>query len=732
LKLSLDFSSEAATGNFGGINSAEEAIVWIWNPEQMRIVWANQTALRFWGEESLSEIVDKTFDPRSDIVISLNQAFQKLKNAGGVIRAVVVAVPFGLPTSLECELSLYKMYDGRDGLYIHANIQVDEQMAHADRFSEILDHAPYVISLFGEGGQFVWQNKPADYIFPPTGEEYSLTDRYGDEDMAVEVLRSTLINGFYSHSIEFNTRFGKRRYRVDLRRVHDSVTGGFAAVMFMRDVTDFVRLKQEENFLPPQEDNVVHVDIERKTIKLSNAGLLNTIGVGVISMSPDLRINYSNRAVQKMLGAYFADDSSGLLSDIFPDHLAEIKETISALINGSRSDDGVDLRLQLSESEGRSTRWFKVTFCLGEAEGQINASFVDITKLHKQSIRSAFQNRQKMRVLNNSGIGIILVCENGFIKEADPQASFLLFGDKGVQTNQSLWSYFQPHQDLQKYRDALSDGRAIYAETTIFTTTQTEKNVTISIGEVHPAAPKQRYISIQGISEQNQKLLLLAQELIAQTSHELRTPLGNILGFIDFLQTSDDIPAEKKQEYLSDIKDSGAYMSRLLNNLVDMSAERKSYNDPRKIPVNLNILCEKVMRAMTPNASSHNITLQFQGTSSAQPFIVSADEDMIREALNNIIINAILHAGSGATVMVELSQELKIIRIRDNGIGMSEAELEKAMEMFGQVHRPGMPQTTGGLGLPITKRIIEQHGWHFDIRSKPNKGTEITIRIVSR
>ena len=57
-------------GSFGGSNSAEETIVWIWNPEQMRIVWANQTALQFWGEESLSDIVDKTFDPRSDIVIS--------------------------------------------------------------------------------------------------------------------------------------------------------------------------------------------------------------------------------------------------------------------------------------------------------------------------------------------------------------------------------------------------------------------------------------------------------------------------------------------------------------------------------------------------------------------------------------------------------------------------------------------------------------------------------------
>jgi signal transduction histidine kinase len=221
-------------------------------------------------------------------------------------------------------------------------------------------------------------------------------------------------------------------------------------------------------------------------------------------------------------------------------------------------------------------------------------------------------------------------------------------------------------------------------------------------------------------------------EFLANMSHELRTPLNAIIGFSEIVcnELFGPLGNERYVEYIKDIHASSLHLLSIINDVLDMSKIEAGKFELAKEPVTLQRVVEEGLRMMRERAESRGVTLE---ASIAQHDIVSwADERALKQVLLNLLANAIKFSEDGGVVTVRLGNEGEgraAIEVEDRGIGMTADEQERALQPFGQA-KPVITREYGGtgLGLPITKGLVEAHGGTLTIRSRVGVGT--TVRVV--
>jgi len=215
-------------------------------------------------------------------------------------------------------------------------------------------------------------------------------------------------------------------------------------------------------------------------------------------------------------------------------------------------------------------------------------------------------------------------------------------------------------------------------------------------------------------------------EFLAKVSHEIRTPLNAIIGFSEVMMEErfGPIGSERYREYLRDIHVSGGHLLSLINDLLDLSKIEAGKVELAFQAVALNELIQETVALMQPQANRQRIIIR-TSLAAGVPNVV-ADQRSLRQILLNLLSNAIKFTGPGGQVIVattlEESGEVEV-RIRDTGVGMSAKDLETAMMPFRQV---GSAQARGdgtGLGLPLTKALVEANRAVFSLTSAPNQGT---------
>ncbi len=221
-------------------------------------------------------------------------------------------------------------------------------------------------------------------------------------------------------------------------------------------------------------------------------------------------------------------------------------------------------------------------------------------------------------------------------------------------------------------------------------------------------------------------------ELIANMSHELRTPLNAILGFSNGIvqQYFGPIGHEKYQEYAIDIHDSGEHLLELINDILDVSAVETGKLNLHETSLNIDDLINSCVRLIHPRAELSKIKIKY---ASSQPLTIYVDERRMKQVMLNLLSNAVKFTPIGGIINIETSvmdNNGFSISIQDNGIGMDEQGLVTAMAEFGQVDSGLNRQHEGtGLGLPLTKSLIELHGGSLKLDSIPGQGTTATIYL---
>jgi signal transduction histidine kinase len=221
-------------------------------------------------------------------------------------------------------------------------------------------------------------------------------------------------------------------------------------------------------------------------------------------------------------------------------------------------------------------------------------------------------------------------------------------------------------------------------------------------------------------------------EFLANMSHELRTPLNAIIGFTEIISKElfGPVGNEKYLEYIKDVHSSSLHLLSIINDVLDMSKIEAGKLELAKQLVVLQQVIGDAVRIVRERAASRGIDLVFERGD--EPVVVWADERAVKQIFLNLLSNAIKFSHENDSVHIRLALDTggdAAIEVEDHGIGMDREELERALQPFGQA-KPATTRQYGGtgLGLPITKGLVEAHGGTLSVSSRLGEGT--TVRIV--
>ena len=249
--------------------------------------------------------------------------------------------------------------------------------------------------------------------------------------------------------------------------------------------------------------------------------------------------------------------------------------------------------------------------------------------------------------------------------------------------------------------------------------------------KAHVEAFKKTEAEMRAATREAQKAAAAKAEFVGKISHEIRTPLNAITGFAEVIiaERFGPIGNERYREYLKDIHAAGLHVVSLLNDLLDLSKIETGQLDLSFANVSLNELTQQCVGIMQPQASRARIIIRTSLTPGL-PQVV-ADERALRQIVLNLLSNSIKFTGPGGQVIVSTAfadSGEAVLRVRDTGVGMSEKDVEAALEPFRQTATSGSWGSGGtGLGLPLTKALAEANRAHFSIKSAPNAGTLIEV-----
>jgi signal transduction histidine kinase len=218
-------------------------------------------------------------------------------------------------------------------------------------------------------------------------------------------------------------------------------------------------------------------------------------------------------------------------------------------------------------------------------------------------------------------------------------------------------------------------------------------------------------------------------DFLAKVSHEVRTPLNSILGFTELMlqERFGPIGNARYKGYVEDIHQSGLYALSLLNDLLDISKIEAGKFELDFTAVEVPELVEDCVNSLQPLAKRSRIVLR---TSLAEklPSIV-ADPRRLKQILLNLLTNAIKFTKEGGQVIVSGTMadgELRL-RVRDNGVGMTKDEIAFAMQPFHQLDTAPRKQSGTGLGLPVTKALVDANRARLVLTSEPGVGTSADV-----
>lgn len=220
-------------------------------------------------------------------------------------------------------------------------------------------------------------------------------------------------------------------------------------------------------------------------------------------------------------------------------------------------------------------------------------------------------------------------------------------------------------------------------------------------------------------------------EFLARISHEIRTPLNAIIGFSELIinESFGPIGTERYRDYLRDISRSGNHVLDLVNDLLDISKIEAGEQEMNYEAVSLNEVLGEAVAMMQPQANRERVIIR-SSFASRLPDVV-ADLRSVKQIALNLLSNAVRYTPAGGQVILSTALEPDggiAIRVRDTGIGMNASEIDQALKPFKRVNALKRSHREGtGLGLPLTKAMVEANRARFAISSKPGEGTLVEI-----
>ncbi len=247
----------------------------------------------------------------------------------------------------------------------------------------------------------------------------------------------------------------------------------------------------------------------------------------------------------------------------------------------------------------------------------------------------------------------------------------------------------------------------------------------------YAAEVKQLYVDLRVASDAELAAERAKSAFLANVSHELRTPLNSIIGFSEMLE--DGLPGplnEKQARYIANVLTSARHLLRVIGEILDLSKLSAGRMELVRDAGDLGAAVRRVAGACQPMADKKRIAIAVADTTDDLSAFV--DEQRIDQILYNLLSNAVKFTPEGGRVEVAARRAEKdvVVRVRDTGIGIEAADIDRIFLEFVQADSSHSRSQQGtGLGLAVTKRLVELHGGSIRVESAPGEGSTFEFSI---
>ncbi|PRY19383.1 response regulator [Pseudosporangium ferrugineum] len=216
---------------------------------------------------------------------------------------------------------------------------------------------------------------------------------------------------------------------------------------------------------------------------------------------------------------------------------------------------------------------------------------------------------------------------------------------------------------------------------------------------------------------------------LANMSHELRTPLNAIIGFSDLMRLEEPDGDRRRvpADWVEHIHTSGRHLLGLINDILDLAKVEAGRLELRLAPLRADTAVEELLTGLAPLITSNGLTVVRE----LEPATASADRVRFRQIVENLLSNAIKFTPPDGRITVTTADrgDHVTVTVADTGVGIAEADHERVFEEFQQVGDPDRQRAGTGLGLALTRRLVEAHDGEISLVSVPGEGSAFTVRL---
>jgi signal transduction histidine kinase/ActR/RegA family two-component response regulator len=219
-------------------------------------------------------------------------------------------------------------------------------------------------------------------------------------------------------------------------------------------------------------------------------------------------------------------------------------------------------------------------------------------------------------------------------------------------------------------------------------------------------------------------------DFLSSMSHELRTPLSAILGFAQLMESGKPAPTASQKRSIEQILHAGWHLLELINEILDLTLIESGKLSMSMEPISLGTVMRECQAMVEPQAQQHHIRMAFPVF--ASPCFVKADRTRLKQTLINLLSNAVKYNRSGGSVVVHCSgsaPERIRISVTDTGEGLSADKLAQLFQPFNRLGKEAGIEEGTGIGLVVTKRLVELMGGTIGVESSVGKGSVFWIEL---
>ncbi|MEM9469876.1 MAG: PAS domain-containing sensor histidine kinase [Pseudomonadota bacterium] len=476
--------------------------------------------------------------------------------------------------------------------------------------------------------------------------------------------------------------------------------------------------------------------------------IINAVSDIIFELSEDGSITFLNEAWTNVTG--FGNDRSigrNFFDLIYVQDQAELRKNFDDLIRGREKSYRMFTRLRSADGKFRAVELSLSMVRQGQDKNlQLVGTITDVEERRRAERALSEAERKYRTIVENAASGIYQVTPEGQFLSANPAyARILGYGSAESvlrDVKDAINEIYKNPDDHKKFlKDIASlnmpnsheaqikrkDETVIWINENIRPVFDDEQNLLYYEGSIEDIDQrKQAEIAMKDAKVESDLANRSKSEFLANMSHELRTPLNAIIGFSDIIRTQafGEIKQTEYTDYAGNIYESGNHLLRVINEILDVSRIDAGERTLHESVIDVKEAIASCLALMESKIKAANVKIDNKVDGGIG---LIGEKQALKQMLINLFSNAIKFSpeNSFVTIGAELDEKKRLrLSITDNGTGMSDAELEKALSPFGQIDTEHKRNKSGtGLGLTLVQSLIELHGGELEIVSQRGIGT---------